>query len=192
MNPSLKGLLDEILSLYYRVSLASLRLRLDCYHKCLGHTAKSHALKVKVSLMEYVSRVSDKSSEFSSISHDLTESSESLHKKRSVIFDQPVGDDQSSYSVTSPLAEYFKSHRGTQSSLQLQLHNSIWEHVNLAFQCVLRCDDQNARLHVEIVHSALGQLEAFVSEEEYCELCSLIISRIDELKAVSNGVVVPQ
>ena len=83
--------------------------------------------------------------------------------------------------VKNPLSEYYdkkKSYTESKPHICNTLINSAWEHTHATIRNAHRGDIAAAKLHADLANSALKQAAHYLSDEEYKEIKTAILSEL--------------
>ena len=83
---------------------------------------------------------------------------------------QHTGHHELSRERIDELSKYFKErNKGADlhPSIREKLEHSVWEHIHATVRCARQGDKRNAKMHLNIAHTACKELGHYMDDEEY-------------------------
>ena len=165
-----RRLIEGLEQLYTKVSLIVLHNRVSSYHARPSEAKRKHPDGIKTPLSQFIeSTVAQATS-----SNHTNQNYQHLAEERKPQ-PQPHHSSESQCPPLSreridELSKYFKQRNkggDLHPPIKEQLEHSVWEHIHATVRCAKQGDKNNARMHLNIAHSACKELGHYMDEEEY-------------------------
>ncbi|MDH5710652.1 MAG: hypothetical protein OEZ15_03170 [Gammaproteobacteria bacterium] len=165
-----RRLIEGLEQLYTKVSLIVLHNRVSSYHARPAEIKRKHPDGIKTPLSQFIETTVAQatSSEHTNQSYQhLAEERKPRQKSDSAT---PLQYTSLSRERIDELSKYFKQRNkggDLHPPIKEQLEHSVWEHIHATIRCAKQGDKNNARMHLNIAHSACKELGHYMDEEEY-------------------------
>ena len=165
---SYRALINGLEKLYIKVSLKLLHRRINSYHSRTSDAKRQYHDGIKTPLSQFIEATVTQATSSNHTDHNY----DHLAKERKPQ-PQPNHPEKSQYNQLNreridELSKYFKERtKGSEThpSIREKLEHSVWEHIHATVRCARQGDKRNAKMHLNIAHTACKELGHYMDDE---------------------------
>lgn len=167
---SYRALIDKLKKLHFKVSLMELNKRINSYHSNVSDGKRKHPGGIKAPLTEFIETTVAQATSSNHTNHSYDHLAKERKPEPHPAYPETPQPGQLSRERIDELSKYFKErNKGADlhPPIREKLEHSVWEHMHTAIRCARQGEESNAKIHLNIAHSACKELGHYMEEDEY-------------------------
>ena len=167
---SYRALIRGLEKLYTKVSLKLLHQRINSYHRQASDGKRQNHDGIKTPLSQFIETTVAQATSANHTEHNYDHLAEERKPEPTSAQSATSESGQLSRERIDELSKYFKERtKGAElhPPIRDKLEHSVWEHIHSTVRCARLGEKSNAKMHLNIAHSACKELAHYMDDEEY-------------------------